>query len=438
MKRKYRKWGSLLIVALMLGVLFATVGVSQAAKEVKLLVWTGFPELNPYYEIAAEDFEKEHPNVKIDVAAFPLRDFERKIAMSLVAGTGADLFLLGRLFFPRYLESGYLLENPSKVDDFLKKAGRYDIPWPWEGVDVKGKSYGLPLFMGGAELFWNKTMFAEVGLSNPPKTYDELMEYARKLAKYDAKGNLIRGGISLRLSGGGAGVAEKWRYWLWSAGGTMLEETPTGKYHSGYNNEAGRDALKWYIDALYKYHVDDFKIKHDAEAFALEKTAMFQREGWVIGHLKEHAPHVNYGTAHLPRWRRWGKRRNQNFMVVPSFCKKDAAWDYLLYLQRPKYQRYMLKNIGWIPCRQDIDYEDIFKEMPQFRSFIESPKGYVTFVDKLISPQDEVQTRLAERLMAAYIRKDLLDDPEGIAKVIAAAAEETDNILKEAELYGER
>jgi len=51
---------------------------------------------------------------------------------------------------------------------------------------------------------------------------------------------------------------------------------------------------------------------------------------------------------------------------------------------------------------------------------------------------DEIYTKLAERLMAAYTRKDLLDNPEGIAKVIAEAAEETDNILKEAGLYGER
>ncbi|NQS90427.1 hypothetical protein HQ584_11640 [Patescibacteria group bacterium] len=52
--------------------------------------------------------------------------------------------------------------------------------------------------------------------------------------------------------------------------------------------------------------------------------------------------------------------------------------------------------------------------------------------------RDEIYTKLAERLMAAYRRSDLLDNPRGIARVIADAAEETDNILKEAGLYGER
>jgi len=436
MGKIHKKVGKLLIAALMLGILLITsVSISQAAKEVKLIVWSGYPELNPFYELAAKDYEREHTNVKIEVAAFALRDYERKLAMALPSGTCADIFMLGSEFFPRYIGTGYLLPNPSRVDAFLKGNRYNQLFVSWQ--TLKGKTYGLPLFAGGPCLFWNKTMFAEAGLSSAPETYDELMEYARKLAKYDEKGNLIRSGITLRLSGGGSGVAQKWTYKLWAAGGRQVVRTPSGKYHNGYNNEAGRDALKWYIDALYKYHVDDFKIKHDAEAFALQKAAMLQRESWVIGYLKEHAPEVNYGVDYMPKWRRWGAFRNWKSMCIPSSCKNpDVAWDFLMYMQQPKYLKYMLGEIGWLPCRTDIDYEDIFKVIPQFRPFLVLPKGYLIYTDQPLPCQDEYQTKLAERLMAAFARKDLLDNPEGIAKVISEAAKETDEILKEAGLYG--
>ena len=427
---------SLFLTMLVLSVLFVMGSVCQAAKKVNLLVWTGYPETIPFYELAARDYEKEHANVKIEVAGYALRDYERKLAISLPAGACADVLMLGSEFFPRYMGSGYLLPNPPEVDAFLK-GNRYNqlfISWQ----TLEGKTYGLPLFGGGPSLFWNKTMFAEAGLSSTPETYDELMEYARKLAKYDEKGNLIRSGITLRLSGSGAGVAQKWTFKLWPAGGRQVVKTPSGKYYNGYNNQAGRDALKWYIDALYKYHVDDIKMKHDAEGFALQKAAMLQRESWVIGYLNEHAPEVNYGVAYMPKWRRWGAFRNWKSMCVPTSSKyPDIAWDFVMYMQQPKYVKYMLRDIGWVPCRtEDVDYEDIFKEIPQFRPFLVFPKDYIIYTDQPLPCQDEYQTKLAERLISAYTRKDLLDNPEGIAKVIEKAAKETDEILKEAGFYG--
>jgi division protein CdvB (Snf7/Vps24/ESCRT-III family) len=43
---------------------------------------------------------------------------------------------------------------------------------------------------------------------------------------------------------------------------------------------------------------------------------------------------------------------------------------------------------------------------------------------------------MADRLMAAFKRADLMDNPAGIAKVIKDAAEETNRILDENGLLG--
>lgn len=44
----------------------------------------------------------------------------------------------------------------------------------------KGKVYGLPKDYNTLVLFYNKEMFKQAGLTQPPKTWQDLKEYAKK------------------------------------------------------------------------------------------------------------------------------------------------------------------------------------------------------------------------------------------------------------------
>src|SRR5260221_12404980 len=85
-------------------------------------------------------------------------------------------------------------------------------------VSVKGKSYGLPLWEGSkAAMYFNKGMFKEAGIAEPPATFPDLIAAAQKLVKFDASGKMTRSGISLRLSAQGDGIAEQFAYLLAAA-----------------------------------------------------------------------------------------------------------------------------------------------------------------------------------------------------------------------------
>ena len=49
--------------------------------------------------------------------------------------------------------------------------------------------YGLPTAVRSLALFYNKTLFKEAGIENPPATLDELVADAIKLTKKDDGGN---------------------------------------------------------------------------------------------------------------------------------------------------------------------------------------------------------------------------------------------------------
>ncbi len=405
-----------------------------AAEEIKISIWGGFPEMEGFYQHVAKDYMAEHPNVTIETLSHPLREFEQKLSATIPSDTAADLIEISTYAMQKFIEAGLIPKTPAKVKDYLEGGNRYSA-FMQNNNTYQGNKYGLPLFMGRTALFWNKAMFKEAGLSGPPKTMKQMAEYAKKLAKYDSKGNLIRSGHSLRLSGQGSGVAEKWWFVLFPMGGTILEEV-NGKYRAGYNNDAGRAALRYYIDAVHTDNWDDHRIKHDAEAFELEKTAMFFRESWVIGDAAKKSPDLDYGTAPVPSGANWGAITNPvNLYVSRSSKHPETAWDFAMYLQKPSYLNWLLDNVGWLPARQDIDYSDVVNKIPQFSGFMYSDPKYKGFGYIPIGPFDEVMTKLAERLVSAFLEKDLSDNPKGIAQVIQDAADETNRILKRADIY---
>ena len=229
----------LMVLMLVLGIF-----VLASAKKV-ITLQSGYPEIaEAVYKVAAADFEKEHPDVTVKVVYYNLRDHEQKLAMEFAAGTPPDVVETSTYFIAKFLAAGMLQEAPPDIVQYIEKSV---MPYAAQFYKYDGKIYGMPYFIGIIALYYNKDMFAAEGLNpdRPPRTWEELIGFACRLAKYE-NGRLVRSGISLRLSGGGSGVAEKWWPFLIQAGGTILEKTPDGKYHAGFYNQAGFDALNLY------------------------------------------------------------------------------------------------------------------------------------------------------------------------------------------------
>ncbi|PYM63993.1 MAG: hypothetical protein DMD79_07345 [Candidatus Rokuibacteriota bacterium] len=410
----------------------------SVAAPVTLTLWTGFPDIEPFYKMAAQEYAKKNPGFKLETLSSQLREMEQKLTAAIPTDSGPDIFEIGRNISIQFADAGLLPETPPKVMTLLKSKA-YN-PVVVEYGMWKGKMYGIPFLEGSKPaLFYNTRMFTEAGLDpkKPPTTFDELLAAAQKLAKKDASGNLTRAGISLRLSGQGAGVAEKFWYVLYAMGGDPIVQTKSGKWHNSYDNDAGRAALKFYIDAVHKYHVDDPKLPHDSSAFVSEQAAMLMREAYVIGELKEKGPKVQYNTVAVPRAKRWGgMTQPENIFVTKSAKNAEAAWDFAQFLVSPPMALQFVKMTGWTSLREDVDWSALLKDTPQFKPFVQWDKGRALYAEPALPVWDEVETKMADRLVAAYADKSLLDNPAGIAKAVKDMAAQSDELLKKAGVYG--
>ncbi|RMX06344.1 ABC transporter substrate-binding protein [Corticibacter populi] len=71
-----------------------------------------------------------------------------------------------------------------------------------------GKTWGIPFQRSTVVIYWNKELFKEAGLDpeRGPANWQELREYAQKLTKKDANGNVTTWGVQIPSSG--------FPYWL--------------------------------------------------------------------------------------------------------------------------------------------------------------------------------------------------------------------------------
>ncbi len=409
----------------------APAAAKPAAGEVVLSLWGGWPEIQPVYEKAAADYKKLHPNVTINVLTSALRDFEQKMAATIPADTAADILEASPFPIQKFLVAGLIPANPQKVVDFQTKAGRYPEVLVNDNKGADGKLYGLNWFQGRHVIYWNTDMFKEAGLTAAPKTMDELVAYAKKLAQRDASGTLNRSGVSLRLSGAGSGVTEKFWMFLYPMGGDIIQKTASGKYHNGFDNEAGLKTLQMYMDLVWKDKVNDHKVKADAEAFELKQAAMFARESWVIGDIAKKSPDLKYDTSPMPKGVRWGDLANGvNLYVTRSSKNPDVAWDFILFLQEDAQLRSLMEISGWLPQRLDGDIKSIIDKEPRFKAFTFSDPGYTLFTYPNLPEYDEIMTKMAERLVKVYLDEGAASNPETLKKYLGEMAKETDDILK--------
>src|SRR4051812_27791077 len=98
---------ALLMSAAFIGTLMS--GITAASAET-LTVWSGYPEMAPFYQHVAEGMKAAHPDLQVKVEAIALREHEKRVALGLTGGgqDGVTVIELSGSTATRYLENDLL------------------------------------------------------------------------------------------------------------------------------------------------------------------------------------------------------------------------------------------------------------------------------------------------------------------------------------------
>lgn len=149
-------------------------------EEVTLKWWhnaTSDP-LQGLWQAVADEFSEANPGVTVEVQAFQNEELQRTlIPNALRSGDAPDLFMVwGGGEIAEQVEAGYLRDLTDDVSAELAAIGPTAELW-----QVDGRSYGIPYAFGPEGFWYNTELFAEAGITDTPKTLDELYDVIDKL-----------------------------------------------------------------------------------------------------------------------------------------------------------------------------------------------------------------------------------------------------------------
>ncbi|HEX6970833.1 MAG TPA: extracellular solute-binding protein, partial [Limnochordia bacterium] len=212
------KWMITCIAAI--GLLSA--GVTHAASTLEVWVpWGG--DRIPRFEAIGRAFTQSEPgiNVRFTTAANNLESNE-KFFVAVASGAPPDVIFVDGPQVAPWAHAGALVP----LDGYIRQAGLSErdffVP-AWRQLIYRGRIWALPAqtnpMLG---FFWNKTIFAEVGLPDAaPATIPELDAYNRRIMRSTEDGRLERFGL---IPWAVYGYANSLFNWGWIFGGRFFDE----------------------------------------------------------------------------------------------------------------------------------------------------------------------------------------------------------------------
>ena len=173
-----------LITATLLATMMA--GTAMADTTLKLVEVITSPERTETLKSLVGKFEAANPGTKVDIISLPWNEAFQKFATMVSAGDTPDVMEMPDTWLSLYANNGML----ESLEPYLEK---------WEytkgltpralelGRDVKNTAYMLPYGFYLRALFYNKNLFKEAGVSEPPKTMDEFVAVSEKVSKLPGK-----------------------------------------------------------------------------------------------------------------------------------------------------------------------------------------------------------------------------------------------------------
>lgn len=412
---------------------------SGGAETVTFLTHWG-PDQVAMLEDAAAEFKQDNPDITVEVQAVPFGNLLSTLRTQGASPDGPTVTGIYDLWLPELVRDGLADKAPSDV------ASDVQDNWPSNFVDAAsadGDVFGVPNEVDLYQLNYNKALFEEAGVADPPDTWESLVTDAEKLTKGEG-GSMTQQGVGF-ITSWGSGAVHPFLSLLASNGGSFLNDDGTA------SELTSPEAIE--TAELYQQLVDEgltSPAMSTANAnttgpyldnFAGGKTGMIIMANWWESSLKDAMGDnfENVGTAPIPV----GPSGDTSSSIAYSWMtvvngkasdgKRDAAWKFLTWLNGPDSgegdssgMADILLSMGIMPSRSsDIEANADQLETPFLKSYVDALENATPF-----------PTVIGGQAAADALQKQieaLLNGQVDAKEAMETAAEEVDAALEKAQ-----
>lgn len=339
----------------------------------KITFWHGInpPENRKIFKELLTKFNESNPNIEVEELYVGQPDEQvPKIVSSIVANQTPELLW----YAPQLTGKLKKLQAIKPVDEWLNNSPiKEEIDQAmFSTMELDGKLWSVPFAANNTAMFYRPSLFEKVGITELPKTWEELQKAAQNLTvDTNEDGVIDQHGILLAL-GKGEFTVFVWLPFIFSANGEIIQNNQPNLIDNGTEKalELGANLVKENVAVLSApdrgYELDNF---------IAGKVAMQITGPWTLGQLGQTG--IDYGAFPLPKIEQsatvLGGENIFLFNTTPE--KEKAALQFLEYILGEEFQTQWALKTGYLPinikAQQSQEYQAFVKENPVVEVFLE-------------------------------------------------------------------
>ncbi len=310
-----------------------------------------------------DKFKAAHPNIDIVYRKFRFDEYEQQLITAFAEDRAPDLFSIPNSWVHRYqrqlapapaetvlpvfvtkgtLKKEQVLEFEHTPSLSARDVQNQFVDTVADDVTIDNKVMALPLALDTMALFYNKQLFAQAGIVNPPKTWKEVQDITTKLTKLSPKGEVLQSAIAL---GGAKNVPRSFDILstlMMQNGATMAARDGSPLFdklppNSSSDTVPGVQAVEFYTDfanPTKETYTWNSTLPNAVELFSQGRLAMFVGYSYQVEALRRGAPHIDWDVMPLPQVDPNYRVEAANYWVEGVSAKTkhvNEAWGFVQY-----------------------------------------------------------------------------------------------------------
>lgn len=357
-----------------------------------------------------DKWNDKHPNEKVKLIELSSSADEQRQAMINNAQTKSDAFCVQSVDLVWLGEfAAHRMLMPLPADQFPKDKFFGPV---WQTGMYRDKMYAVPYSSDGAMLYYRSDLLKEAGITNPPKTWDEMKTQCEAVRKLPGHENIgCYGGQLFKYEGGTCNISEA----ISGSGGAFFDEN--GK--ANVNTPEAEKGLNYLVEGFKSGFIpkEALTYKEEEGRAAFEAGRILFYRNWPYQYvLNEKAIPGKFGVAPLPAM---GDHAGASALGghnagISPYCKNKAtALDFIKWFSSEEAQSYLLKEESLAPVYDSLynDPESI-KQYPYLPTLAESIKNAVPRpqVAKYGDVTAAIQDAIYPALQGEKTSKEALED----------------------------
>ena len=312
------------------------------------------------------------------------------------------------------------------ITDYISEDDKNDILSQfWNGVTRQREIYAFPFNHSVQVLYYNKDAFEKAGLDpdKPPKTWEDVIKYGKKLTKdFDGDGTIDQWGILVSLEG-----VFGFTPLIRQVGGEFLNNDRTKAL---FNSEEGVRVMELVQKMAYEYKImpSNWTLFEGTSAFLQGKIAMGPITCAGIKFAEDNLP-WKLGIAPLPYIENKSVLLGGAGLVIfsKSSHRRKAAMNFISWLTNKENSIRWHEKTGYLPIRKSA------MESFELQSFHRLNPNYKVPVDQLSYSRPPDFTPYLPQIdqIVRFAIEDIMINRKDPEKTLNIAAEKVNNLLKE-------